>query len=273
MIKKRQIKRNGLLKGAASFISQIQHWLKTSVCRTAIAVIAAPALLSGCNLHSSSDSYYRPVDDVIPTTKVVDFRLAPCETLWALDDNEAITNSLYWLRAMDCADRMNDTQARYQADQIKAHSWDTVFKQSILRSGADPDQQQRRALLARVNEYRAQMPGSIRSLVQLWRERQTLQVTLGDEKARNARQAAVSESKIEQMSQQQVALQSSLADTQRKLKNLTDIERQLSSRKQMQGDLPDSDATSPAGKSDSPAAASVKPEETYQPPIKGQNKP
>lgn len=263
MIKKRQTKQNGLLKSAASVLSQIQHWLKTSVCRMAIGVIAAPALLSGCGLHSSSDSYYRPVEDVIPTTKVVDFRLAPCETLWALDDNEAITNSLYWLRAMDCADRMNDVQARFQADQIKANAWDTVFKQSILRAGADPDQQQRRVLLARVNEYRAQMPGSIRSLVQLWRERQTLQVTLGDEKARNVRQAAVSESKIEQLTQQQVALQESLADTQRKLKNLTDIERQLSSRKQMQGDLPDSDS----------ASATVKPEETYQPPIKGQKKP
>lgn len=273
MIKKRLIKRNGLLKDAASFLSQIQHRLKTSVCRTAIAVIAAPALLAGCAFHSSGDNYYRPIEDLIPTTKVVDFRLAPCETLWTLDDNEAISNSLFWLRAMDCAERMNDAQARFQADQIKANSWDTVFKQSILRAGADPDPQQRRALLAHVNQYRAQMPGSIRTLVQLWRERQTLQVTLGDEKARNARQAAVSESKIEQLTEQQVALQGSLADTQRKLKNLTEIERQLSSRKQMQSDLPDSDTASPAGKSDIPTSTTVKPEETYQPPIKGQKKP
>jgi hypothetical protein len=273
MIKKRLIKRNGLVKGAASFLSQIQHWLKTSVCRTAMAVIAAPALLAGCAFHSSGENYYRPVADLIPSTKVVDFRLAPCETLWALDDSEAINNSLFWLRAMDCADRMNDAQAHFQADQIKADSWDSVFKQSILRAGADPDQQQRGALLARVNQYRVEMPASIRSLVQLWRERQTLQVTLGDEKARNARQAAVSESKIEQLTEQQVALQASLADTQRKLKNLTDIERQLSSRKQMQSDLPDSDSASSAGKSDSSAAATVKPEETYQPPIKGQKKP
>ena len=263
MIKKRQIKRNGLLKSAASFLFRIQHGLKTAVCRATLAVIVAPTLLAGCTLHSSSDSYYRPVEDVIPTTKVVDFRLAPCETLWALDDSDAINTSLFWLRAMDCADRMNDAQARYQAEQIKANSWDTVFKQSILRAGADPDQQQRRALLARVNEYRVQMPGSIRTLVQLWRERQTLQVTLGDEKARNARQAAVSESKIEQLTEQQVALQQSLTDTQRKLKNLTDIERQLSSRKQMQSDLPDNDS----------ASVTVKPEETYQPPIKGQKKP
>lgn len=256
-----------------SLFSQLQSWLKTSVRHAGRVVYAAPVLLAGCAFHSSDNAFYRPVEDVIPTAKVVDFRVAPCETLWTLDDSNALENSLFWLRAMDCADRMNDAQARFQAQQIKADSWDTVFKQSILLSGSSPDQQQRRVLLGRVNQYRGQMPGSIRSLVQLWRERQTLQVTLGDEKARNARQMAVSESKLEQMTTQQTALESSLSDTQRKLKNLTDIERQLSSRKQMQNDLPDGDTPAVSSKSDSPASSTVKPEETYQPPIKGQKKP
>ncbi|MGC6389594.1 two-component system QseEF-associated lipoprotein QseG [Ewingella sp. S1.OA.A_B6] len=232
--------------------------------RAALALIAVPALLMGCTPHSTSDGYYRPIEDMIPTSKVIDFRVAPCETLWALDDGETMTNSLYWLRAMDCADRMSDTQARFQAQQIKASRWDSVFKQSILISGTDPDQQQRRALLTRVNQYRAQMPGAIRPLVQLWRERQTLQVTLGDEKSRNARQQEVAESKVVLMTQQQAALQASLADTQLKLKNLTEIERQLSSRKQMQSDLPDSDSTT---------APQVKPEETYKTPAREKKTP
>lgn len=241
--------------GAASpLLLSLLLGLKSALHRAALALVAVPVLLIGCTPHSASNANYRPIEDMIPTSKVVDFRLAPCETLWTLDDSDAMTNSLYWLRAMDCADRMSDTQARFQAQLIKATRWDTVLKQSILISGTDPDLQQRRALLAHVNQYRAQMPGDIRPLVQLWRERQTLQVTLGDEKSRNARQQEVAGNKLLLMTQQQAALQASLADTQRKLKNLTDIERQLSSRKQMQTDLPDSDST---------ASPTAKPEETY----------
>lgn len=247
-----------------AFLLPLQQWLNATFRRAVLALVAAPVVLVGCIPHSSSNTYYRPAEDMIPSTKVVDFRLAPCETLWTLDDSDAMTNSLYWLRAMDCADRMSDTQARYQAQQIKPTTWDTVFKQSILISGTDPDLQQRRALLTHVNQYRAQMPGAIRPLVQLWRERQTLQVTLGDEKGRNARQQEVVESKFELMTQQQIALQASLADTQRKLKNLTDIERQLSSRKQMQSDIPDNDSSAPSV---------IKPEETNSPAEKEQNRP
>jgi len=70
------------------------------------------------------------------------------------------------------------------------------------------------------------------------------------------------------MTEQQQVLEHNLADTRRKLENLTDIERQLSSRKQIQGDLPDNEATAPAkAASDNP----VKPAETYTPPAKDSN--
>ena len=243
-------------------------WLYSLLhCR--LILLSAPLALAGCAPHSSNDRYYQQVSEqVVPDSKVIDFRIAPCETLWTLDDSEALTNSLYWLRAMDCADRMSDAQARYQAQQIPAINWQQAFKQSILLSGAEPDQQQRRALLAKVSGYRGQMPGSIRPLVQLWRERQNLQVVLGDEKSRNARQQALNEEKRQTMAAEQQVLENNLADTRRKLENLTDIERQLSSRKQIQGDLPDNDAAAPA------KAASgnpVKPAETYAPPAKDTN--
>ncbi|WP_431296339.1 two-component system QseEF-associated lipoprotein QseG [Rahnella sp. PAMC 25559] len=239
-----------------------------SVLSRRIFLLGAPLVLMGCVPHTADNHYYQQVSDqIVPESKVTDFRIAPCETLWALDDDDALTNSLYWLRAMDCADRMNDAQARFQAQQIPATRWDQVFKQSILLSGADPDQSQRRALLNKVSQYRGQMPGSIRPLVQLWRERQNLQVTLGDEKARNLRQQAVGQEKLQAMTAQQQVLEDSLADTRRKLENLTDIERQLSSRKQIQGDLPDNDPATPAK---SNADSSVKPAETYTPP-KGLN--
>ena len=237
--------------------------------RCRVILLSIPLVLAGCAPHSASNPYYQQVSDqVVPDSKVIDFRIAPCETLWALDDSDALTNSLYWLRAMDCADRMSDAQARYQAQQIPATSWEQVFKQSILLAGADPDQQQRRALLAKVSEYRGQMPGSIRPLVQLWRERQNLQVVLGDEKARNARQQVMNEEKLQTMIAGQQVLENNLADTRRKLENLTDIERQLSSRKQIQGDLPDNDASVPAKAT---SGKPVKPAETYAPHAKDQN--
>jgi len=243
-------------------------WLHVLL-RCRVILLSIPLVLAGCAPHSASNPYYQQVSDqVVPDSKVIDFRIAPCETLWALDDSDALTNSLYWLRAMDCADRMSDAQARYQAQQIPATSWEQVFKQSILLAGADPDQQQRRALLAKVSEYRGQMPGSIRPLVQLWRERQNLQVVLGDEKARNARQQGMNEEKLQTMIAGQQVLENNLADTRRKLENLTDIERQLSSRKQIQGDLPDNDASVPAKAT---SGKPVKPAETYAPPAKDQN--
>ncbi|ADW72644.1 MULTISPECIES: two-component system QseEF-associated lipoprotein QseG [Rahnella] len=243
-------------------------WLHVLL-RCRVILLSIPLVLAGCAPHSASNPYYQQVSDqVVPDSKVIDFRIAPCETLWALDDSDALTNSLYWLRAMDCADRMSDAQARYQAQQIPATSWEQVFKQSILLAGADPDQQQRRALLAKVSEYRGQMPGSIRPLVQLWRERQNLQVVLGDEKARNARQQVMNEEKLQTMIAGQQVLENNLADTRRKLENLTDIERQLSSRKQIQGDLPDNDASVPAKAT---SGKPVKPAETYAPPAKDQN--
>lgn len=201
--------------------------------------LLTPVLLAGCAGAPHDKARQQVEEDVIPDSKVVDFRIAPCETLWALDDGATLNNSLYWLRAMDCSERMSNAQASYQASQISSSGWANVFKQSILIAATDPNYTQRRALLNNVNEYRAQMPGAIRPLLQLWRERQSLQVALEDDKARNARLQVANEAKLEEMSNEQKALQASLDDTRRKLENLTDIERQLSSRKQLQSETPD----------------------------------
>ncbi len=215
-------------------------------------------LLGGCARHQSHPTYPL-VEDVIPDSKVVDFRMAPCETLWLLDDSATLSNSLYWLRAMDCSDRMSSAQANYQAALIPASGWANIFKQSILSAGSEPDLTQRRALLNNVNASRAQMPGEIRPLVQVWRERQSLQIALEDEKMRNARQQSANDAQIEAMNNQQKTLQASLDDTLRKLQNLTDIERQLSSRKQLQSELPDSEGNaSGAARSAAGSALSTK---------------
>ncbi|MDR3434916.1 MAG: two-component system QseEF-associated lipoprotein QseG [Rouxiella aceris] len=228
------------------------------------AVLLTPLLLSGC-MHNSSDRFYQPVEDVIPQSKVVDFRMAPCETLWMLDDSNTMSNGLYWLRAMDCADRMSAAQAHYQAGQLTSAGWANNFKQSILEASSDVDIAQRRVLLDKVNGYRSQIPGAIRPLLELWREHQSLLVSLEDEKARSARQQVADQARFEEMSNAQKVLQASLLDTRRKLENLTDIERQLSSRKQLQGELPDSDSTPASnGRSKNDAADTYVPAKATQ---------
>jgi len=70
-----------------------------------------------------------------------------------------------------------------------------------------------------------------------------LEIQLADEKARNARQQMANENQIALLDLQQKSLAAELASTQQKLKNLTDIERQLSSRKSLQGEIPEVDDT------------------------------
>ncbi|HFF9484164.1 MULTISPECIES: two-component system QseEF-associated lipoprotein QseG [Serratia] len=247
------------------------------------AVFFMPLLLAGCVDRAVSGGLNSQQQEAIPDTKVIDYRTAACDTLWQLDDKDAVDNALYWLRAMDCADRIGSTQARALAKTVPGDSWSGVFKQSILLGSAQPTSGERRQMIDRINSYRMEFPGSLRPLTQLWRQQQMLQITLFDEKARYQHLQESSDSQIDSLRQSQARLQSQLQDTSRKLENLTDIERQLSSRKQLQGEIPDNGAGSQKGEAagkngaaakgvepqDEPekgTALPVEPEDTYTPP-------
>ncbi|CAI1952936.1 two-component system QseEF-associated lipoprotein QseG [Serratia proteamaculans] len=246
-------------------------------------VLFMPFLLAGCVDRAVSGGLNQPQQEAIPDTKVVDYRIAACDTLWPLDEKDALNNSLYWLRAMDCADRIGSTQARALAKTLPGDSWDGIFKQSILLGSAEPTSGERRQMIDRLNSYRMEFPSSLRPLLQLWRQQQVLQITLFDEKARYQHLQESSDSQIDTLRQSQVRLQAQLQDTSRKLENLTDIERQLSSRKQLQSEIPDNSGTQQktdaTGKKVAPAKAAesdsepekgtalpVEPEDTYAPP-------
>jgi hypothetical protein len=256
-------------------------------------ILFAPFLLIGCVDRAISSSPAQQQQEAIPDTKVVDYRIASCDTLWQLDEKEALENSLFWLRAMDCADRIGSTQARALAKTLPGNNWQNVFKQSILLGSAEPSSNERRQIIDRLNSYRLEFPNSLRPLLQLWRQQQVLQVSLFDERARYQHLQESSDSQIDSLRQSQSHLQSQLQDTSRKLENLTDIERQLSSRKQLQGEIPESSVAQPkadaAGKPVAPAkeaepaepapvsetgtALPVEPEETYTPPAANKESP
>lgn len=233
------------------------------------AVFFMPLLLAGCVDRAVSGGLNTQQQEAIPDTKVIDYRTAACDTLWQLDDKDALANSLYWLRAMDCADRIGSTQARALAKTVPGDSWSGVFKQSILLGSAQPTSGERRQIIDRINSYRMEFPGSLRPLTQLWRQQQMLQITLFDEKARYQHLQESSDSQIDSLRQNQARLQAQLQDTSRKLENLTDIERQLSSRKQLQGEIPENGAGSQKGEAAGKNGAAAKGAESQDEPEKG----
>lgn len=246
-------------------------------------ILFAPFLLVGCTDRAVSSDLAQQQQEAIPDTKVVDYRIAPCDTLWQINEKEALENSLYWLRAMDCADRIGSTQARALSKTLLESNWHSIFKQSILLGSAEPSSAERRQMIDRLNSYRLEFPNSLRPLLQLWRQQQALQITLFDERARYQHLQESSDNQIDLLRQNQIRLQSELQETSRKLENLTDIERQLSSRKQLQSEIPESSTAQPktdaAGKPAAPAktaepepaqetgtALPVESEDTYTPP-------
>lgn len=246
-------------------------------------VFFMPFLLAGCVDRVVSNGLSQQQQEAIPDTKVVDYRIAACDTLWQLEEKDALDNSLYWLRAMECADRIGSTQARALAKTLPGDNWFGIFKQSILLGSAEPTLGERRQIVDGLNSYRMECPSSLRPLLLLWRQQQVLQITLFDEKARYQRLQESADSQIDSLRQGQVRLQSQLQETSRKLENLTDIERQLSSRKQLQGEIQENGSAQPkaetAGqnnalnKVDSPeiapekgTAMPVEPEDTFTSP-------
>lgn len=83
--------------------------------------------------------------------------------------------------------------------------------------------------------------------MQTWRDRQTLFLALSDERLRYKRLQESSDKQLDTLRVQQSHLQYQLETTTQKLENLTDIERQLSSRKSLSGEIPDNDAERRSG--------------------------
>ncbi|CNK90566.1 putative lipoprotein [Yersinia enterocolitica] len=236
------------------------------------ALLLAPLLLTGCTDNPASSRFSQAVQMVIPETKIVDYRTLSCDVLWDLDDKETLENSLYWLRAMDCAERLGSTQARALAKTLPVATWSAAFKQGILISSAEPSMAERRQVVERLNSYSQTIPGAVRPLIQLWREQQVLRISLAEERIRYQRLQDESDAQIDRLRESQVRLQYNLLDTTRKLENLTDIERQLSSRKQLQNEIPETDAESKPTAA-APKAAEAKPQPKVEPAKPAESKP
>lgn len=209
--------------------------LKTIFNRFALyrALLAAlPCLtLAGCTLTTLQPGPDQPLDEKLSQHQLADYFAVRCDEIWALTGAAADSNPLYWLRVMDCADRLLPVQARAGAREYSGERWQDSFKRGILLANARIAPPERRSLIMNLESLSWSVPAQVRPLYQIWHDDQTLRLRLADERARYSKLQQTTDSELDALRQQQQQLRSQLDSTTRKLESLTDIERQLSSRK------------------------------------------
>lgn len=207
--------------------------------------------LMGCAPHVVKHIPGDAPQDKIPTYQLADYLSVECTDIWALQGQSTDTNPLYWLRAIDCADRLMPVQSRNEARLLSDDNWQNAFKRGILLANAKITPLERRDNVSRLDALSSQIPAQVRPLYQVWHDGQTLQLQLAEERQRYSKLQQTSDSELDTLRQQHQHLQAQLDLTTRKLENLTDIERQLSTRKPAGNYNPD--AAHGEGKSDGQA--------------------
>ncbi|MDC9581821.1 two-component system QseEF-associated lipoprotein QseG [Xenorhabdus sp. PR6a] len=203
----------------------------------AILLLFVPYLLAGCAKTGGSDNLATIAQSILPEQRVTDYRVRDCDSIWDIAKPTAMENGLYWLRFIDCTDRLPAAKAREMAKRFTPEApadWHQVLKQSILLGRATSVLAERINIVENFNRYSAQFPVALRPLLQLWREQQYLKINLVEERVKFQRLQFDSDNKIDSLKEIRARLEYELRSMSRKLENLTDIERQLSSRKQEQ---------------------------------------
>ncbi|WP_437615243.1 two-component system QseEF-associated lipoprotein QseG [Erwinia sp. V71] len=224
-----------------------------------IAVTLLPLLLAACShsVHQASAGSRQNALMLEPELKIINYPAVSCEQIWQLEDDSSLTSPLYWLRAMDCATRLSAAEARAEARQWPAENWQNTLKQGILLNNGNVTPVERRQYMTRIDGFVFDYPAPVRPLLQLWRDNQMAELQLSQERTRYAQLQESSDNQLDALRERQRLLTRELADTRRKLENLTDIERQLSSRKS-----PDVSDNGQHGNSKTPAAAEGSPDTT-----------
>ncbi|MXE95505.1 two-component system QseEF-associated lipoprotein QseG [Escherichia coli] len=172
--------------------------------------------LLGCVQSHNKPAIDTPAEEKIPVYQLADYLSTECSDIWALQGKSTETNPLYWLRAMDCADRLMPAQSRQQARQYDDGSWQNTFKQGILLADAKITPYERRQLVARIDALSTEIPAQVRPLYQLWRDGQALQLQLAEERQRYGKLQQASDSELDTLRQQHHVLQQQLELTTRK---------------------------------------------------------
>ncbi|MFC0140567.1 two-component system QseEF-associated lipoprotein QseG [Erwinia mallotivora] len=199
---------------------------------TAITAAFLTTLLTACHSNSTVPSTVAKHRTLIePESKVLDYQQVPCDRIWPADDEAVTGNALYWLRAMDCAARLSAADARSEARNWPDDNWQSAFKQGVLLANGNVTPLERREYLQRLDTFSQRYPAAVRPLMQLWWDDQMGQLQLSEERMRYHHLQQGSDAQLDALRQQHLTLNKELNLTRRKLERLTDIERQLSSRR------------------------------------------
>lgn len=199
--------------------------------KTCLFSLLFPFILVGCAPKASTEEAIAEPETPIVKQKTIDYRWAECGTLNAFY-HEGMNNALYWLRTIECTNRLMSTEAQRRANNVVVTSWGDAFYKSILLERAGLSIAERRNQLVLLESYKLQFPSSMRVLLSIWINNQTYMLSLAEEKMRYRRLSTETDNQIDLLKKQNNALESELKTTLRKLESLTQIERQLSSRKQ-----------------------------------------
>ncbi|CAG9424303.1 TPA: two-component system QseEF-associated lipoprotein QseG [Providencia alcalifaciens] len=230
--------------------------IKSSRVGTPLGMILFSLILTGCVAKNGQSPLETLAKVVIPEVKTTDYRYASCESIWENQEPVSQENALYWLRMMGCVDRMDADKARAEAKKIEVNDWSTSFTKNILLGSAEPTIAERRQMLDSINTYSLSFPTPIRPLLQLWREQQVQVINLADANARYKRMQQEMDAKLDRLKEDNAKLRFELNSTSRKLENLTDIERQLSSRKKNANEVEKEDEAAAAAPTETkPASA------------------
>lgn len=213
--------------------------------RSLLAGLAGLAL-AGCVSPSSERPQDGKAHEKLPQHQLADFLLTDCDDIPDMSGSSVESNPLFWLRAMDCAERLAPAEARAQARLRADNTWQDGFMRGILLANAKITPPERRDMLTQLDAFSHGIPAQVRPLYQLWRDGQALELQLASERTRYSKLQQSSDGELDTLRQQQQHLRSQLDLTTQKLENLTDIERRLSSRKPATGFNPDSDKSAPA---------------------------
>ena len=220
--------RNGWLSRPGSFVSI-----------RPISALLVPLLLASCVQNTAPENVKYPQSVEEPEQQLADYFLTNCDDIWQNQSHDSTSNPLYWLRAMDCSERLAPVQARAEARRWPSDSWRDTFKRGILLANAKITPTERRRYMTALDAMTADVPVQVRSLFQVWRDGQASLLALSEERSRYSKLQQSSDNELDTLREQQQRLRSQLSLTTRKLENLTDIERQLSNRKPVATELPD----------------------------------
>lgn len=92
--------------------------------------------LAGCVSHAPQSAISGKQEDKWPDNQLADFLSTRCDDIWNLSGHDVENNPLFWLRGIDCAQRLAPVDARSKAAMLDDDTWQDAFKRGILLADA-----------------------------------------------------------------------------------------------------------------------------------------